>query len=226
MTRTQRLSRRVVALFAAALLLQAAVPLLARLAADARGVPLAEVCPLYGVATVAVAGPSGAKVAAEPAPPAAPSPMAHRHAVGHVHAHAGHTVAAVTDGHVAGPADAATLAAQSTVDPAGDAATSLADVTSDPRAVATATVAVDRAMDPAGAPGGDAERHRDPASHAGGHCALSGWVAIAFDGAPAASPTVGPRVVGRAAPASRPAFVFDPAARWVALLERGPPRFS
>jgi len=84
---------------AVALVLKAAVPLLAALAAHAQGKAVAEICEIYGVRTVAMSA------FASPAPSA---PADHGHPAGHTghadpavhsgHAHAGH---AAHEGHAA-----------------------------------------------------------------------------------------------------------------------------
>jgi hypothetical protein len=84
----QRLSSRLtVWLFAGALLLKSAVPMLASAAASLRGTGVADVCDVYGVATVAISEAHAHALAAPPSHLHTHS-RAHQVAVGHAYTHA------------------------------------------------------------------------------------------------------------------------------------------
>ena len=199
MFRLSRSSR--VALWAAvfSLLLKTAVPLLAATAAELRGVPVASVCAIYGVAMpsspgnhAAHAGPDGTAITSPVERPADAPTLAH---VSH-REHAGH-------GGQADPGTAAEHGAH-----AGHGG----------HAEAGAAAAHAGAADPASH--GDHSHAED--KHGGGHCALTALAALAVpDAALAGVPLLRDGAPDHA-PTRADAF-HDASAAWVARLKHGPP---
>ena len=202
MSRLSRSSR--IALWAAifSLLLKAAVPLLAATAAELRGVPVASVCAIYGVAMPALSGVGG--------------DAAHGGQSGHAE-HAGHTehgAHAEHTGHSehlahAGPQEPPAHAEHRSS--AGDA---------QPSGPAHATLhAHAGSADPA-------SHHSDHThaddKHGASHCALTALAALAVPDAEIADV---PRVQ-EAAPGHeliRAVAFHDASAAWIARLKHGPP---